>query len=200
MDQLADRVKSLIDWSKAVTVKGNTQVTERYYVGVIQDAIEELGGKVGSVAGSQQSVDIRNVKWPDGSTVDIECKKVNKGDVFALNDTFIKTDVWYIFLKVNIRQVILIKGSVLIDQNRAEGCSRSVRDQLKVLAKIIGTGDEPFDRFADLYKETLELLRIGVLNGLFSFFDYGQMFKRTAKIGNFTSRPRPNWRLCVPNQ
>jgi hypothetical protein len=200
MDQLADRVKSLLDWNKTMTVKGNTQVTERYYVVVIKAAIESLGGKVGSVAGSQQSVDIRDIMWPDGSKVNIEVKKKNSDNTFNLNDTFIKPDVWYMFLKVKIQHVDLIKGSVLIEQNSAGGSSRSVRDQLKVLAKIIGTGDEPFDRFTDLYKETLELMRIAVLNGLFSFFDYGQMFKRTTKFGNLTSRPRPNWKIYVPTQ
>jgi hypothetical protein len=200
MDQLADRVKSLLDWNKTVTVKGNTQVTERYYQGVIQAAIESLGGKVGSFASSQKSIDIQDLVWPDGSKVNIEVKKTNTGHTFKLNDTFIKPGVWYMFLKVKIQQVNLIKGSVLIEQNSAGGSSRSVRDQLKVLAKIIGTGDEPFDRFTDLYKETLELMRIAVLNGLFSFFDYGEMFKRTAKFGNLTSRPRPNWNIYVPTQ
>ncbi len=202
MNRLVTCVKTALDWSKVLAKKGNTQVSERYYVGVIQEQIQSLGGKIGSSAGSQQSVDIRDVEWPDGSVTSIECKKVNKkGGHFMFNDTFIKPDIWYMFLWVDTQDVAMIKGSELIEQNKKSGSSSDVKKQIKIISRIvvdIHDGDETPHRFAELFKETLELMRIGVMNGVMSFFDYGQLFKSTTKFGNITSRPRPNWSITVP--
>jgi hypothetical protein len=202
MNQLVSRVKASLDWSKVLAKRGNTQVSERYYVGIIQDQIVNLGGKIGSSAGSQQSVDIRDVEWPDGSVISIECKKVNKsGGNFMFNDTFIKPEVWYMFLWVDAQDVALIKGSSLIEQNIQSGPASDIKKQIKVISRIvidINDGDETPHRFAELFKETLELMKIGVTKGVLSFFDYGQLFKNTMKFGNISSRPRPNWSIRVP--
>ena len=199
MDLLVDRVKSALDWDQVQAKKGNTQVSERYYVGVIQDQIVALGGRIGSSAGSQQSVDIRDVVWPDGSIVSIECKKVNKGSAFMLNDTFLKPDVWYLFIWVDKKEVALIKGSTIIEKNR-EPPTTKVRQQVQTIAATIidmDNGQLTKTIFIKLFREVLELMKIGVLEGILTFFDYGELFKSTTKFGNITSRPRPNWSLNV---
>lgn len=202
MNHLVSRVKASLDWTKVLAKRGNTQTSERYYVGIIKDQITTLGGKIGSSAGSQQSVDIRDVEWPDGSVISIECKKVNKrGANFMFNDTFIKPDVWYMFLWVDTEDVALIQGSSLIEQNKQSGPASDVKRQIKIISRIvidINDGDETSYRFAELFKETLELMRIGVMNGVLGFFEYGQLFKNTTKFGKITSRPRPNWSINVP--
>jgi len=201
MNQLASHVKASLDWSKVLAKKGETQKSERYYVDVIKDQIVLLGGKIGSSAGTQQSVDIRDVEWPDGTITSIECKKINKGSNFMLNDTFLKPEVWYLFLWVHTQDVMFVHGFDLIGKNKQTTPVSSVKAQVKIISRIlidINDGDETSYRFAELFKETLKLMRIGVRNGILSFFDYGQLFKSTAKFGNITSRPRPNWSISIP--
>jgi hypothetical protein len=203
MDSLTFRVKASLDWEKVQATKGNTQVSERYYVGVIQDQIVELGGRIGSSAGSQQSVDIRDVVWPDGSIVSIECKKVNKGSTFMFNDTFLKPDVWYLFIWVDKRDVALVKGSTIIEKNKNNEPSCDIKKQIKIISRIvidIHDGDETSYRFIELFRETIELMKIGVLKGVLSFFDYGELFKNTTKFGNIVSRPRPNWSINLSRE
>jgi hypothetical protein len=200
MDTLIDRVKSSLDWDQVHAKKGNTQVSERYYVGVIQDQIVALGGRIGSSAGSQQSVDIRDVVWPDGSIVSIECKKVNKGSTFMLNDTFLKPDVWYLFIWVDKKDVALMKGSTIIEKNKGPSTTK-VRQQVQTIAATIidmDNGQLTKTTFIKLFREVLELMKIGVLEGVLTFFDYGELFKSTTKFGNIISRPRPNWSISVP--
>jgi hypothetical protein len=200
MDTLIERVKSSLDWDQVHAKKGNTQVSERYYVGVVQDQIVALGGRIGSSAGSQQSVDIRDVVWPDGSIVSIECKKVNKGSTFMLNDTFLKPDVWYLFIWVDKKEVALMKGSTIIEKNKDPPTTK-VRQQVQTIAATIidmDNGQLTKTTFIKLFREVLELMKIGVLEGIISFFEYGELFKSTTKFGNITSRPRPNWSLNVP--
>ena len=201
MDKLAHRVKCALDWSRVLAKKGNTQVSERYYVDVIKDQIVALGGRIGSSAGSQQSVDIRDVAWPDGTNVSIECKKVNKkGSNFMFNDTFLKSDVWYMFLWVDQENVSLLKGSSIIEKN-IQASPTSTQQQLKVIAKLVidmSDGDTSPQNFKSLFRETLELMKIGVLEGVLTFFDYGELFKSTTRFGNIISRPRPNWSISVP--
>ena len=201
MNRLVPCVKTALDWSKVLARKGETQASERYYVNVIKEQITQLGGTIGSSAGSQQSVDIRDVEWPDGSTVSIECKKVNKkGSKFMLNDTFLKPEIWYMFLWVDIQEVSLVRGSSIIEKNKKNVQTLTIKEQLKNISKIvvdIHDGDESSQKFIELFKETLELMRIGVVNEVLSFFDYGQLFKNTTRFGNIISRPRPNWSVNV---
>jgi len=200
METLIDRVKSALDWDQVQAKKGNTQVSERYYVGVIQDQIAALGGRIGSSAGSQQSVDIRDVVWPDGSVVSIECKKVNKGSTFMLNDTFLKPEVWYLFIWVDKKEVALMKGSAIIEKNRGPPITR-VKQQVQTIAATIidmDNGQLTKTTFIKLFREVLELMKIGILEGIITFFDYGELFKNTTKFGNIISRPRPNWSINVP--
>ena len=91
-------IEDAIDWDRVLTKDGETQRSERYYISVIVEQLLKLGAKIGSNAAAQQAIDIRDVEWPDGSVVSYECKKVNKGSRFIFNDTFLKSDVWYIFI------------------------------------------------------------------------------------------------------
>ena len=193
-------IEQTLDWDKVITRRGDTQNSERYYISVILDAIEKLGGKVGSNAGSQQCVDIRNVEWPDGTVVSYECKKVNKGSRFMFNDTFLKDDVWYIFIYVESKSVRVVKGSTLIEESY-KGEKSSHKHHLKKVGKIIldmMDDDISPEKIKSFFSEVLLFLRSCVLNGLISYFDFGEMFKQTITFGNFSSRPRPNWTLVIP--
>lgn len=196
-------IEQKLDWSRVLTKKGDTQNSERYYISVILEVIESLGGKVGSNAGSQQSVDIRDVQWPDGTVISYEGKKVNKGSRFIFNDTFLKDEVRYIFLYVETQKVRIAKGSTLIEESKS-GDHTPHRTHLKNLGKIIiemlgdRDGDISQDKIKSFFSEVLLFLKACVLNGLISYFDFGQMFKQTVNFGSFTSRPRPNWSLTIP--
>ncbi len=193
-------IEQTIDWDKVTTKKGDTQNSERYYISVILQAIDTLGGKVGSNAGSQQCVDIRNVEWPDGTILSYECKKVNKGNRFMFNDTFIKPDVWYIFIYVDMKKVRVSKGSTLIEESN-KGEFSPHKHHLKKVGKIIldmMDDDVSPEKIKSFFSEVLLFLRSCVLNGLISYFDFGEMFKQTITFGSFISRPRPNWSLVIP--
>lgn len=189
-----------IDWVEITTKEGNTQNSERYYIPVILQAIDTLGGKVGSKAGSQQRVDIRNVEWPDGTILSYDCKKVNKRHKFMFNDTFLNNDVWYIFIYVDMKKVRVAKGSTLIEESN-KGEYSSHKHHLKKVGKIILDmmyDDVSPEKIKSFFSEVLYFLRSCVLNGLISYFDYGEMFKQTITFGSFSSRPRPNWFLLIP--
>lgn len=200
---MEDIIEQKLDWSRVLTKKGDTQNSERYYISVILEVIESLGGKVGSSAGSQQSVDIRDVQWPDGTIRSYECKKVNKGSRFIFNDTFLKEDVWYIFLYVKTQKVSIAKGSTLIKESLS-GDYTPHRTHLKNLGKIIivmldehDSSISP-DKIKSFFSEVLLFLKACVLSGTISYFDFGQLFKQTMSFGRFVSRPRPNWSLTIP--
>lgn len=189
-----------MNWDMVLTKKGDTQNSERYYISVILEVIERMGGKVGSSAGSQQAVDIRNVEWPDGSIKSYECKKVNKGSRFIFNDTFIKPDVWYIFVYVDIKRVRIADGSTLIRDTLTTDCI-SHKKHLRIIGKIIldmMDDDMSSEQIKTFFTEVLLFLRSCVLNGIISYFDFGELFKQTVSFGTFVSRPRPNWSLTIP--
>ena len=96
MLSIARRIENAIDWSKMVSARGNTQERERYYISVIQNVLRDMGCSF-ETASSQQAVDIRNVILPDGSVTDFEAKSSNT-NIFPLNDTLLKPDVYYILL------------------------------------------------------------------------------------------------------
>lgn len=193
-------IEQRIDWDRVHTKRGDTQNSERYYISVILEVINSLGGKVGSNAGSQQSVDIRNVEWPDGTTKSYECKKVNKGSRFIFNDTFIKSDVWYIFIYVDSKRVRIAKGSTLIKETETTD-STPYKRYLRVLGKLIIDmleDDISSEKIKTFFSEVLLFLRSCVTHGIISYFDFGELFKQTISFGNFVSRPRPNWSLTIP--
>ena len=193
-------IEQRMDWDRVLTKKGDTQNSERYYISVILEVIESLGGRVGSSAGSQQSVDIRNVEWPDGTTKSYEGKKVNKGSRFIFNDTFIKPDVWYIFIYVETKKVRIAEGSTLIKETLTLEYD-SHKKHLKVLGKIIldmMDDDMSSEKIKSFFSEVLLFLRSCVMNGFISYFDFGELFKQTVSFGTFVSRPRPNWSLTIP--
>jgi hypothetical protein len=193
-------IENRIDWDKIHTRSGDTQNSERYYIRVIKDVIQWMGGIIGSNAGSQQSVDIRDVQWPDGETKSYECKKVNKGFRFIFNDTFVKPDVYYIFIYVDIKKVQILKGSDIINDS-TELESNEPKRHLKILAKIVlhmmDTNPTP-ENVKSLFIETLHFIKSCVYHGVITYFEFGELFKTTISFGNFVSRPRPNWSVIVP--
>lgn len=193
-------IEQNIDWARVTTKKGDTQNSERYYISVILETIEKLGGKVGSNAGSQQCIDIRNVEWPDGTILSYECKKVNKGHRFMFNDTFIKDDVWYIFIYVDVKKVRISKGITLIEESN-KGEHSSYKPHLKKIGKLVldmMDDDVSSENLKSFFSEVLLFMRTCVLKGLISYFEFGEMFKQTITFGSFISRPRPNWSLVIP--
>ena len=193
-------LEKAIDWNRIVTKKGDTQNSERYYISVILEQLQLLGATIGSNAGSQQAVDIRDVRWPDGRVVSYECKKVNKGHRFIFNDTFLKPDVWYIFIYAEVRKVRIAQGSTLISEATVNA-DCNVKAHLRSLGEMIlemldkEPKPEILKRF---FLETLNLMRDSVMKGFLSYFEFGELFKQSITFGHFVSRPRPNWSLTIP--
>lgn len=193
-------IEQALNWSDVHTNKGDTQNSERYYISVIIGVIEKLGGTIGSNAGSQQAVDIRNVRWPDGTICSYECKKTNKGSRFIFNDTFLKEDIWYIFIYVDTKKVRIAKGSTLIEESRVNK-DITHRVHLKKIGKIVIDmldDDMSSEKIKIFFSEVLLFLKSCVLHGFISYFDFGDMFKQTINFGNIVSRPRPNWSITIP--
>lgn len=194
-------IEQSLDWKRAFTKKGQTQDSEYYYIDVIKKVIQSVGGEIIATAGSQQAVDFRVVRWPDGTTRSYECKKINKGSRFMFNDTFIKSDVWYIFIYVDIKKVRIAKGSDLMKESQTNDRNHS-RTHLKNISKIVNDMLDEHNpssgKMKSLFSEILLFFKECVLNGSLSYFDYGQIFKQTIKFGSFQNRPRPNWSLTIP--
>jgi len=195
------RIEQSLDWSKVVTCKGQTQKTEEYYVPVIMKVIEEMGGQVGSQAGTQQPVDLQDVRWPDGSVVSYECKKVNSGCCFLLNDTSIKPDVYYIFLYARKQKVSIVSGVDLIESLSSQEEASDIKKELNKVAQIVISmieNEVTSEKIKKLFSEVLSFTRCCVLNKIISPYDFGEMFKKTMKIGETKLRPRPNWSIRFP--
>lgn len=193
-------IEEAIDWDRVLTKNGETQRSERYYISVIIEQLQKLGATVGSNASTQQAVDIRDVVWPDGSTASYECKKVNKGYRFIFNDTFLKPDVWYIFIYGHLKKVRVAKGEELIKESITQH-HQTPRGILKSLGEMILTmlETEPSRiHIQGFFGGVLSLLRSCVVHGIITYFDFGELFKSSVVFGNFTSRPRPNWSLTIP--
>jgi hypothetical protein len=190
-----------IDWDRVLTKDGNTQSSERYYISVIVEQFEKLGAKVGSMAPTQQAIDIRDVEWPDGSVVSYECKKTNSGCQFLFNDTFLKPDVWYIFIYSHLRKVRVASGSSLIEEANHVGVTNIPKTHLKqlgecVLAMLVN--EISSDAVKDFFLEVLAFLKSCVIHRVLTYFEFGQLFKQSVAFGSFKSRPRPNWSLTIP--
>jgi len=197
---LAQKVEEAIDWERILTKQGATQNSERYYISVILEKLNELGAVVGSSAGAQQAIDIRDVKW-EGFTSSYEGKKVNKGDRFIFNDTFLKDDVYYILIYAAMKKVRIEKGSRLIElSHKIEVESMKVHLE-KIGALVIdmlGENGATSEKVLNLFSSSLGLLKASVINKIVSYYDFGQAFKNVISFGDFSSRPRPNWSLKLP--
>lgn len=200
---LENSIREEIDWLKILTKHGDTQNSERYYISVIKNCIERMGGTIGAQAGAQQSVDIRDVQLPNGDVCSYECKKVNKGQRFMFNDTFLKQDVWYILIYSDKQQVRIEKGQTLIEENIVNCLKTNPKYYLKNICELcilMLSDDEELNssNLKKVFSEVLSLLKCCVIKEIISFFEFGEMFKTNIMFGNFTSRPRPNWNLTIP--
>ena len=191
-----------LDWLKVLTRQGETQNSERYYISIVKKCIKKLGGVIGSSAGAQQSVDIRNVIMPGGQVYSYECKKVNKGNRFMFNDTFLKPDILYVLIYSDIKKVRIEEGSKLMIENLQSCEITNPKFYLKNIGELCITmlaDDETLnsENLKKLFSEVLNLLKSCVIKNIISYFDFGELFKTNIKFGNFTSRPRPNWNLKI---
>lgn len=156
----------------------NTQKDEREYIHYICQIIQKMGGKIGSFAPSQQSKDIRNVMFPAAPfSVTYECKK-GKG-VFMLNDTIPneKDDYYYIFINTKSKEITIKHCSYLVRSRHVSEVDTSLRE---------------------LYDQTMKIMEAAVNDGRMSYYEYGQLFKRTVTFTNgLKSRPRPNWSIRI---
>lgn len=194
-------IEEAIDWARVLTKDGETQRSERYYISIITEQLNKLGATVGSFAPAQQAIDLRDVVWPDGSVVSYECKKVNTGFRFTFNDTFLKPDVWYIFIYGSIKKVRVVKGLDLIQESTNKSDTLSPKIQLNRVGQMVLTmmeSDLSPGLVKDLFLEVLEFLKSCVTHGVLSYFHFGEVFKKSIVFGSFTSRPRPNWSLTIP--
>jgi len=192
-----------LDWLKVLTKQGDTQNSERYYISVVKKCIEKMGGEIGSSAGAQQSVDIRDVALPDGQVYSYECKKINKGTRFMFNDTFLKPDVWYVLIYSDIQKVRIEKGSLLMAEN-TNNCIKTnpkfyIKNICELCINMLSDDNElNSSNIKKLFTVVLLLLKSCVIKNIISYFEFGDMFKTSIVFGNFTSRPRPNWNLSIP--
>ncbi len=186
--QILSRVRSHIDWGKMASKGGNTQERERYYIGLVQEAITHLGGTF-TAAASQKSVDIQDIQFPEVGKFHIE-GKASVTEKFMLNDTMIKPDIYYLFVYSKHHVVDIELGMDVIRRttdvgphNRVEGRTPMTKDQI-------------LRGFQYLMDEATYSVRCGVM----SLFDFGEMWKQTWKFGKLLSRPRPNWQITIPRR
>ncbi len=167
---------------------------------MILEKLNELGAVVGSSAGAQQAIDIRDVKW-EGFTSSYEGKKVNKGDRFIFNDTFLKDDVYYILIYAGLKKVRIEKGSKLVELSHKIEVE-SVKVHLEKIGALVidmlGENGATSEKVLTLFNSALGLMKAAVVNKIVSYYDFGQAFKNVISFGDFSSRPRPNWSLKLP--
>lgn len=183
---ILEGVRNEIDWDCMISNKGNTQERERYYIGLVTNVISRLGGTFGT-AGSQESVDIRDVTFPGVDPFHIEGKSTTSGH-FMLNDTMIKSDVHYMLFYVKHKVVTIELGADIIKRTTEIGSHNIVEGRTPASKEAI------MKAFEMLMGEATYSVRCGVM----SLFDFGQMWKQTWKFGRLTSRPRPNWSITIP--
>lgn len=204
------RIRARMPWDRILTQGGRTQAAEREYIYHLREAIIDEGGIITEHTGTQQSLDIRGVKYPGiDETFDYEAKKINgKSGNFCLNDTLPYGEhVYYIFLRVNGKSVDIRNANELANDESAN--SNLVRGDFEHYSTTIDELGDCVDRlrvlgsfadasnFQELFLITTKLLEVAVKSGIMSLFDYGQIFKFTTNFGFFKSRPRPNWSLST---
>lgn len=115
--------KQITDLRYLKTIDGNTQISERLSIRLIENILVELNLNY-TKAGSQQSKDFRNIyKNVKSLGINIEIKKTNTTTIY-FNDTLPSQDIYYIILvtgkqyknhKKNIpQQIIFINGYQLV--------------------------------------------------------------------------------------
>jgi hypothetical protein len=203
MNKLIPNLEIAINWVDITTKNGRTQKAEYNYIHVIGDQMKKLGAILGPQRGSQLHIDFKDVQWPDGNTYSFECKKVNKGTKFMFNDTVPIQDVYYIFIYVEFKRIIIRKGSTILQNNVIRVSQISLRKEFsntvgKYVLDMIENDDFTSDSIKDFFRLSMNFVGTCVSHGILSYFDFGQLFKNTYKFGNFTSRARPNWSLNIP--
>ena len=180
------------------TTNGDTQISEKRSKVIIEKILLEQSGYPFEHAGSQQSIDFRNVRVGD-NYYNYELKKVNTGDRFMFNDSTIVPDVYYILNYVQKKRVVIKKGSTILDNILIKD-NDTVYDSLDYLKKIVLSCDITNINSTIVFKifnAVLCLAKQCVFNNIMTLSDYGEMFKNTTRFGNVASRPRPNWTFKI---
>ena len=195
------RIRARMPWDRILTRGGRTQAAESEYIYHLKQSIIDEGGEITGHTGTQQSRDIRGVKYPGIDDIfDYEGKKINgRTGNFCLNDTIPSgNNVYYIFLRVDGHSVDIYKASELAnDEYVTPDHYSTVLDELSdCVERLRSRGNSAeVSNFQELFRITIKLLEVAVKSGMISLYDYGQLFKFTTNFGFFKSRPRPNWFL-----
>ena len=179
--ELTKHLELDMPWEKFLN-NSDTQRDERLYISVVVKAIENMGGKIGSLASSQKPKDIRDVTFPGAPCpVTYECKKTTNR--FMLNDTIPKQseNYYYIMIHAKKRSIQIKHCEFLTSKNYKYNSNREHIENLK-----------------KLHEKTMLLIEKHVREGYMSYYEYGQLFKRTVEFPNgLKSRPRPNWSITM---
>lgn len=191
------------NWDRTRTKHGQTQVSEKIYMEIIKTGLLDLGATIGREAGSQQYKDLQDVKIPGVDyLVSYECKKINGGNQFMCNDTVPKSDVRYLHIYVDKKQVVILKGSTLLNEPMNPSSrltpKKALRNLIITAGMIHGTDDYSSSNIGLLLSDVLKIAKACVLTGNFSYFEFGQLFKRTISFGRISFRPRPNAIMKLP--
>ena len=182
---MESKIYDTLDWNKVKTKKGDTQNSERYYINVIKHELEKMSAIV-EQASSQQAIDFRI--HLDNYYFEIECKKIDSGKTFHLNDTLpssTSNNTYYMFFFTNSKTIKTIKSCDLyktIDHKK--------NNSKNMLIEKLQNND--FNNPKSLFKMFIETLLPHI-----SLYKLGDMVKQTFYFGNFSMRPRPNWSLKV---
>lgn len=202
-ESLRRRIRRDMPWAQIYTQKGKTQKAERNYISVLKQVIQEEGGTIGSVAGTQKPTDIRGVRYLGVEGVfNYEAKKINNhSGSFCLNDTLPQgSNVYYIFMRCVSHSVDIRKATELTnDEYLTPDHYSTALDNLGVCVDRMRSRGDSTDvcDFQELFRVTIKLMEVAVKTKMISFIDFGEMFKFTTTFGFFKSRPRPNFFLST---
>jgi hypothetical protein len=179
------------------TLNGDTQKSERIFIGIVKNSLLKLTDKPFKQAGSQEPIDFQNVDI-SGKIYNFECKKVNKGNRFIFNDSVIDPDVFYIFCKEQEKKVLIIKGCNI--KLLKEINDTTLEEDISKLKKHVSdlspeTLNLNIVRF--LFVSVLSIAKHCVFKKVMTLSDYSELFKFKSDFGNISSRPRPNWTVTI---
>ena len=191
------------NWDRTRTKHGQTQVSEKIYMEIIKTGLLDLGATIGREAASQQYKDLQDVKIPGVDyLVSYECKKINSGNQFMCNDTVPKANVRYLHIYVDKKLVIVLTGSTILNETLKTPSPVTPKTELRNLVVTAGmihsTDDYSAGNIELLFLGVLKIAEACVLAGIFSYFDFGEFFKRTISFGRISFRPRPNAIMKLP--